>query len=172
MIESSFTLYKLIILYMLQNVNFPLSNTQISDFILEKEYTNYFHLQEALSELQDTKLIEIEKVRNTSYYHMTEEGSKTLSFFENEISPEIREEIDRYMKEHSYELRKKASVVADYYKPAGDAYEVRCQARERKTTIFEIVVTVPSEEAAKKICSNWENRSQKIYASIMNELSR
>ena len=108
MIESSFTLYKLIILYMLQNVNFPLSNTQISDFILEKEYTNYFHLQEALSELQDTKLIEIEKVRNTSYYHMTEEGSKTLSFFENEISPEIREEIDRYMKEHSYELRKKA----------------------------------------------------------------
>ena len=89
MIESSFTLYKLIILYMLQNVNFPLSNTQISDFILEKEYTNYFHLQEALSELQDTKLIEIEKVRNTSYYHMTEEGSKTLSFFENEISPEF-----------------------------------------------------------------------------------
>ena len=140
MIESSFTLYKLIILYMLQNVNFPLSNTQISDFILEKEYTNYFHLQEALSELQDTKLIEIEKVRNTSYYHMTEEGSKTLSFFENET--------------------------------AGDDYEVRCQARERKTTIFEIVVTVPSEEAAKKICSNWENRSQKIYASIMNELSR
>ena len=158
MIESSFTLYKLIILYMLQNVNFPLSNTQISDFILEKEYTNYFHLQE--------------KVRNTSYYHMTEEGSKTLSFFENEISPEIREEIDRYMKEHSYELRKKASVVADYYKTAGDDYEVRCQARERKTTIFEIVVTVLSEEAAKKICSNWENRSQKIYASIMNELSR
>ena len=126
---------------MLQNVNFPLSNTQISDFILEKEYTNYFHLQEALSELQDTKLIEIEKVRNTSYYHMTEEGSKTLS-------------------------------LADYYKTAGDDYEVRCQARERKTTIFEIVVTVPSEEAAKKICSNWENRSQKIYASIMNELSR
>ena len=157
MIESSFTLYKLIIL---------------SDFILEKEYTNYFHLQEALSELQDTKLIEIEKVRNTSYYHMTEEGSKTRSFFENEISPEIREEIDRYMKEHSYELRKKASVVADYYKTAGDDYEVRCQARERKTTIFEIVVTVPSEEAAIKICSNWENRSQKIYASIMNELSR
>ena len=103
---------------------------------------------------------------------MTEEGSKTLSFFENEISPEIREEIDRYMKEHSYELRKKASVVADYYKTAGDDYEVRCQARERKTTIFEIVVTVPSEEAAKKICSHWETRSQKIYASLMNELSR
>ena len=36
-----FTLYKLIVLYMLEKVDFPLSNTQISDFFLEKEYTNY-----------------------------------------------------------------------------------------------------------------------------------
>lgn len=38
-----FTLYKLIVLYMLEKVDFPLSNTQISDFFLEKEYTNYFY---------------------------------------------------------------------------------------------------------------------------------
>ena len=107
MIESSFTLYKLIILYMLQNVNFPLSNTQISDFILEKEYTNYFHLQEALSELQDTKLIEIEKVRNTSYYHMTEEGSKRFPSSKTRSLRKSGRKLDRYMKEHSYELRKK-----------------------------------------------------------------
>ena len=31
---------------------------------------------------------------------------------------------------------KKASVVADYYKTAGDDYEVRCQARERKDDYF------------------------------------
>lgn len=40
-----FTLYKLIVLYMLEKVDFPLSNTQISDFFLEKEYTNYFTVQ-------------------------------------------------------------------------------------------------------------------------------
>ena len=38
---------------------------------------------------------------------------------------------------------------------------------------FEIVVTVPSEEAAKKDLQQLGKiRSQKIYASIMNELSR
>ena len=37
-----FTLYKLIVLYMLDNSQSPLTNSQISDFILEKEYTNYF----------------------------------------------------------------------------------------------------------------------------------
>ena len=34
------TLYKLIILYMLEKVDFPLTNAQISGFVLDKGYTN------------------------------------------------------------------------------------------------------------------------------------
>ena len=48
------TLYKLIILYMLDKVDFPLSNAQLSEFILEKEYTDYFTLQQVISELVET----------------------------------------------------------------------------------------------------------------------
>lgn len=48
---ESLTLYKLIVLYMLEKVDFPLTNAQISGFILDKGYTTYFHLQQALSEL-------------------------------------------------------------------------------------------------------------------------
>ena len=54
------TLYKLIILYMLQKVDFPLSNAQISGFILDKGYTNYFHLQQAISELIESGLVRSE----------------------------------------------------------------------------------------------------------------
>ena len=46
MSPEALTLYKLIVLYMLNKVNFPLTNTQLSEFILEKEYTNYFTLQQ------------------------------------------------------------------------------------------------------------------------------
>ena len=42
-----FTLYKLIILYMLDRVDFPLTNSQISSFLLDRGYTNYFTLQQA-----------------------------------------------------------------------------------------------------------------------------
>ena len=45
------TLYKLIILYMLKKVAFPLTNAQISEFVLDQEYTTYFTLQQAISEL-------------------------------------------------------------------------------------------------------------------------
>ena len=63
---TPFTVYKLIILYMLRNSSSPITNSEISEFILDREYTNYFHLQQALSELEETELIEKRTISNTS----------------------------------------------------------------------------------------------------------
>ena len=52
MIQEPETLYKLMILYMLNKVNFPLTNSQLTQFFLDKEYTTYFTLQQVLSELE------------------------------------------------------------------------------------------------------------------------
>ena len=51
---DSMVLYKLIILYMLDRVDFPLTNSQISEFVLTKKYTNYFTLQESINDLIDS----------------------------------------------------------------------------------------------------------------------
>ena len=83
---ETFTLYKLIILYMLSKVDFPLANAQISDFVLGKGYTTYFTLQKALSELTESGLIREETTHNRTMYHLTEEGAESICFFENKIS--------------------------------------------------------------------------------------
>ena len=44
---DTLSLYKLIILKMLEQVEYPLTNSQITEFILDKEYTNYFTVQQA-----------------------------------------------------------------------------------------------------------------------------
>ena len=51
------TIYKLTILNMLDKVDFPLTNTQISNFFLEQDYTDYFRVQQVLSDLEDASLI-------------------------------------------------------------------------------------------------------------------
>ena len=83
--SESFTLYKLIILYMLEKVDFPLTTSQISEFILDKGYTNYFKLQSTISEMLDSQLILAENTHNRTLYHLTEEGSKTIEFFRNKF---------------------------------------------------------------------------------------
>ena len=47
------TMYRVMILYMLNLVEYPLTNTQITNFVLEKEYTNYFTVQEAIQSSAD-----------------------------------------------------------------------------------------------------------------------
>ena len=51
MTQDPLTLYKLIVLYMLDRVTFPLTKAQVGDFILEREYTNFLTLQQEIAEL-------------------------------------------------------------------------------------------------------------------------
>ena len=84
---ESYTLYKLIVLYMLDRVDFPLTTSQISEFILDKGYTSYFKLQETLGELTESDLLRVETTHNRTLYHLTENGAETIHFFSNKISP-------------------------------------------------------------------------------------
>ncbi|HIV25067.1 MAG TPA: DUF4364 family protein [Candidatus Scatomonas pullistercoris] len=170
MIESTYSLYKLIILYMLKKVSFPLTNAQISDFILGQEYTSYFHLQEVLSEMHESGLIQTESIHNATYYRMTDSGRQTLEFFEKEISSEIRQDIQRYLTDHSYEMRNESSILADYYRTAGQDYAVHCRVKEGNTVLIDLTITVPTEGAAQTLCDNWKKKSQETYAAIMKLL--
>ena len=89
MIENTSTLYKMIILYMLKKVTFPLSNSQITNFLLDHEYTTYFHIQQTIHDLMDTHLILERKQGNSICYEITPEGQKTLSYFEKNMSDSI-----------------------------------------------------------------------------------
>lgn len=167
---TPFTIYKLIVLYMLKHSETTLTNSQISEFILEREYTNYFHLQQAISELVEAGLIGKKKVSNTSYYELTEEGKTTLSYFEDELSSDIRKEVRDYLKDKGYEKLERILTPADYYETSQGGYAVRCQLIEKNMSVVDLNLAAPSLEAAKSICRNWGKKSQDIYGMIMEEL--
>ena len=170
MSTEALTLYKLIVLYMLNKVNFPLTNAQISEFVLGREYTTYFTLQEAVLDLEEANFIQIKTIRNTSYCHITHEGKETLGFFDNKISDSIKEDIDNYLSENKYELRDEVSNLADFYKSTSGEFTVHCQVKEGKNTLIELNLSVPSEEQAEIMCQKWKNSSQDIYSYIMKTL--
>lgn len=170
MSPEALTLYKLIVLYMLNKVNFPLTNTQLSEFILGKEYTNYFTLQQVISELSASELISVKTIGSSSYYHITSQGEETLGFFSNKISDPIKEEIDTFLIENKYELRNEAGTLSDYYKSTNGDYIVHCQIKEGTSPLIELNLAVPTQETAEHMCMNWKNASEDIYAYIIRQL--
>lgn len=167
---ESFKLYKLIILYMLSKVDFPLTNSQISEFILDEGYTNYFTLQQSISELTDSGFIREESTHSRTFYHLTEDGYETIQFFKNDISPAIQDDIDTFLKKKRYELKNEVSVKADYFQNPNREYSVRCQVIEQGSPLIDLTVTVPTEDEAETIANNWTKKNQEIYAMIMANL--
>ncbi|MBS5430754.1 MAG: DUF4364 family protein [Lachnospiraceae bacterium] len=167
---STFKLYKLIILYMLNKVDFPLTNSQISEFILDEGYTTYFKLQQALSELTESGFIREEPTHSRTFYHLTEDGAETLRFFKNDISPAIQNDIDGFLKEKKYELKNEVSVKSDYYRNTNREYSVRCQVLEQGVPLIDLTVTAPTENEAETIANNWQQKNEEIYAAIMAQL--
>lgn len=167
---EALTQYKLIVLYMLDHVDFPLTNTQISNFILENEYTTYFTIQQAISELLTAELIRGESTHNNTCYHITPAGRETLSYFPDKISDAIKADVLSYFAENKIQLKQEISIVADYYKTTSQEFAARCQIREKDRSLIDLTITVSTKEQAEAICSNWSQQSEDVYGYLMDLL--
>lgn len=170
MLAEPMTLYKLMNLYMLHQVNFPLTNAQLSNFFLDREYTTYFTLQQALNELLDADLVKKETMRNSSRYEITKEGEETLEFFGKNISPAIVSDMDEYLKQNRFRMRNEVGLISDFYKSTNQDYIVHCEVREGKAVLVNLDISVPDKEQAEIMCNHWKDRSQEIYAYVMKSL--
>ena len=170
MTQEPLTLYKLIILYMLEQVDCPLTTAQLSEFILEQGYTNYLTLQQALSELTEAGLIETRTIRNRTRLINTADGSEALQFFGNRISDAIREDIARFFEANEVALRSEVNIQADYYKSTSGEYEVRMVARDKDTLLIDLTLSLPDEGMAQQMCDKWHKQNQEIYRYLMEQL--
>ncbi len=171
MLQDPLTLYKLIVLYMLNRVTFPMTAAQISDYVLEREYTNYLTLQQVINELIEARLITSETIRNRTHLAITDEGRETLSFFHNCIHYGIKQDINTYFRENEYDLRNEVSVLADYnYKSSSGEYEAHLMAKDRDVTLVDITLSVPTEDTAAAICDKWQEKNEEIYQYLIEQL--
>ncbi|MBR2189935.1 MAG: DUF4364 family protein [Eubacterium sp.] len=101
MIDSSLSLYKLIILYLLKQVSFPLTVSQISDCVVGLNYMTYFRMNEVLQDLGETGLANAEYDQHMTHYTITQDGLESLYYLDQDLSGEIKEEIQEWLRDHS-----------------------------------------------------------------------
>lgn len=167
---ESITLYKLLTLYMLDRVDFPLSNATITGFVLETGYTDFATIQQVLGIIQDDGLIDVESSRSNTSYTLTDEGREMLEFFGNKISDEIKREVNDYLTKNKYELKQAANILSEYYKTTRGDYAVHCTIKENGSSLIDLTISVPDESTADYMCGRWKDASQSIYEHIIKEL--
>lgn len=164
------TIYKLMILYMLNKADYPMTNARISEFMLQKGYATYFNLQTALSELLDAGLIDSKSTINSSFFKLTNEGKHTLNLLSNDLGMSIKNDIKNYLSDNSKAFKKDLSATANFEKCGNGDFTVKLKLNEYNSSLLDLSLSVPSEMIAEKICNNWTKTSDELYTMIFNYL--
>ena len=125
------TLTKLIVLYMLDKFDYPITKTTIYELVLEKEYSNYWTLTNAINELTEDDFIESSSTHSSTFVSLTDKGKESLSFFRNRISEGIRSDIDRYCEDNSRDIANELSIMTNYFRTSSGGYVAELSARDR-----------------------------------------
>ncbi|WP_294406267.1 DUF4364 family protein [uncultured Clostridium sp.] len=170
MYESSSELAenKLLMLYVLKSIHEPISNTQLTEIILENNFINYFTFQQYLSELEDAKFVEYHKTNDKNLLVLTKQGDTVLSLFKSRLSPAKIGIIDQYIKEKIESIKKELTIHADYTLGDNDSFIVDLKAVENQSLLMELKLSVPSKNQAISICNKWKDNPSDIYNSIIN----
>ena len=161
---------KLLILFLLYQMDIPMTVTQITEFTVDKEYMDYFSFQEHMSELKEAALVDEKYENEQTRYFITADGEQVLSYFSGQITPERRTAVLDYTAKNKGSIKKDINVLANYFYNKENDYTVKCGIYEDSKTLLEINVTVPSKEDAKLLKKNWKENIPYLYGHILHTL--
>ncbi len=162
---------KLIILFLLYQIDMPLTTAQLVDFAVQGDYMDYFACQQYIAELADNGMIASDtNENNATIYTITDEGDETLRLFYKQIPYSRRTAICDYVKENKKRIKREFEVVANYFYNSDDDYTVKCGVYEDEKPLMEINLSVVSLEQAKAVKRNWKNNVTELYGIILSTM--
>ncbi|WP_353092561.1 DUF4364 family protein [Tissierella praeacuta] len=161
---------KLLLLYIIKSSPNPFTNGEIIEFVLEKNYMNFFLVQQYLIELVDSKFVELISDDEKEVYNILEKGEVALSYFEDRISNKVKEELNKEFNQIEKENKIKTQVLTDYYEKANNQYVVNLKLIENEDTLFSLYLDVSTKKHVELICNKWKENPGFIYQNIINIL--
>lgn len=162
---------KLVLLYLIKTSPNNLSNTEITEFVLDKNYMNYFLIQQYLSELINSRLIQIAHGDLGESYEILEKGEVALRYFEDRIPEKIKEEVFKEFQELERKEKLGSQVVFDSYPKENNLYVVNLKLVENEETLFSLYLDVATKQQADLIGKVWRKNPDFIYQNIIDLLT-
>lgn len=158
---------KLLILYILNMLPSKITNTELSELVLEKGYMNFFALQQYLNEMVEGELIEVVVEDDIKKYNILEKGILTLDLLNNKIPDTTKQELENQFKLQKLLEKRETQVIGEYFKKENEQYTVNLRLVENDDTLFSLYFEVATEEQGQKICNMWKNNTESIYQKVL-----
>lgn len=161
---------KLLLLYIIEKSAKPFAKDELVQFILEKNYMNYFLIQQYLGELLSSNFIELVQSDSKEVYIISQSGKETLSYFKDRISNTVKDDLkNQFGKKEKSDLIQ-TQVLCDFYEKENSQHVVNIKLVENDDTLFSLYLDVVTKKQAEVICEQWKNNTEYIYKNIIELL--
>lgn len=164
---------KIFVLYLMQNINYPLDYVTINDIVMQNDYVMYIDFAEAFHEMLDADLIEIceHNEAGDPLYMVTNKGRI--------VATELRSEVLTSLLDKSLECalryldfkKRGIKISCKVEKREDGRYDVICIIKERDDIIMQNNVVVDSLNRAKRMEDNFRDHPEIVYKGVMALLS-
>lgn len=161
---------KVLILYILDIVNKPITNDALYSIVTSAIDLNYFYFQQFLLDLIDAKFIACYTKETQDVYSLTDAGKNTLDLTLDILPGIIKLKVDTNLKSNIEMFENAQSVIAEYVPKSENEYEVQCKIVEENEITFEVKTYAYSRQQAQNIVDNWKNNANVLYPKLIELL--
>ena len=160
---------KIFVLYLMENINYPLDYATLNDIIMQTDYVMYLDFAESFHEMMDAGLIlEVPgEEENQPMYVVSEKGKYVARELNSDILTSILDKslsaALRYLDFKKRGVEAKAVIT----KRDDGRYEIECMMHEKGTLIYSTKVIIDTLARAERMKENFYGRPEGIYKATL-----
>jgi len=171
---------KIIILYILKCLP-GITFTDLTSFIIDTCYMNYFSFISAYDDLCENKFItrsqrkneELKDSSNSPVYRcdITPKGTEVLERLNHIIPEHIHQFLSGFSNDWNKVQKKSSHITASFDPDLYGSYTATLKLSDGIKDTVSIKLNVPDKVAASKVCENWKQNTQEKYLEILKLLN-
>ena len=162
---------KLIVLYLLNKAECPLTNIQMQKLLYDIEDFNYFNFQHVTSELVTQNYVSNYKQGEEWLYELTPQGKEVLKLTSEILPGIIKHKLNTIIEENLSRVKNDVSITSEYIPINDDEYITSLKINESHRVLFELNIHCSSADEAKQIADNWKKNASTLYPEIIKLVS-
>ncbi len=168
---KSITDLKVFLLFLLDNIRYPVEHSTLLDIIAENTDDYSLDYEQCLCELVSSGHLLFDEFDGEKYYMIGEKGRLVSSELYESIDPGLRERSLRSANKHISLKGNGTKISAKIEMTATKRYKVIMESYDAEGEIISVSVVVATRDEAELIKKNFESRSDSIYRGIMFSLT-
>ena len=158
---------KVFILFLLNNVGYPVDYTAVIGMVSENTEQLIMDYDECLRELVDDGHLLYDEYNGEKFYMISDSGRMIAGQLYDTLDGEFRERSLRYAAKYTSLSKSGTSIKASITEAAGNRFKVTVEASDSVGELLRASITVTSRHEAEKIKSNFESKPDAVYRGIL-----